>query len=456
MEIDMTKGKPFKLIIRFLVPVVLGNVIQQLYNLADSIIVGKYVGQDALAAVGATGTIMFLIIGFMIGMTSGFAVVTAQKFGAHKYNEVRYSVVSAIFLSALTVVILTTVSLIGMKGLLTLMNTPENVFQMSYTYISIICAGMIFNVTYNLTSALLSAVGNSKVPLYFLALSAGINVVLDLTFVIAFNMGVAGAALATIISQGISGFSCLFYIFKAEKGLSPTKEDWRHYKDFAGRQIKIGLPMAMQFSVTAIGTVIVQSALNTLGSVVMASYTASQKVEQVMTMPFQGMGVAMATYSGQNRGINDYRRIKQGVLQGALITIVYAIAAAFIVTLSVDFTIPLFVKEDPGPILEYAYMYFDICPKYFIPLGLIFVFRNALQGMGYSVTTLAGAAIELVSRIILSIVAVNNSSYAGVCYANAMAWLTAGILLFICYEIVIHRELKLNGGGPEAMEMLSR
>ncbi len=444
MEIDMTRGNPFKLIMRFLIPVVLGNVIQQLYNLADSIIVGKYVGQDALAAVGATGTIMFLILGFMIGMTSGFSVVTAQKFGAHKSDEVRYSVVSAIVMSAVITAVLTAVSLLGMRGLLTLMNTPDNVFEMSYTYISIICAGMVFNVLYNLTSALLRAVGNSKMPLVFLSMSAGINVALDLAFVIALNMGVGGAALATIISQGLSGIFCLIYIFKKEKGLSPRKEDWKHYRDFAKRQITIGLPMALQFSVTAVGTLIVQSALNTLGSVVMASYTASQKVEQVMTMPFSGMGVAMATYSGQNRGINDYKRINRGVIDGVIITVVYAVVAAVIVTLSVDFTIPLFMKpdEDPTFILANAHIYFDICPKFFVPLGLIFVFRNALQGMGYSVTTLLGAAIELISRIILSVIAVKNSSFEGVCYANVAAWVSACVLLFICYFVVIRKELR--------------
>ncbi len=449
MQINMTQGKPFKLIVRFLIPVVMGNVIQQLYNIADSIIVGKYIGQDALAAVGGTGTIMFLIIGFMIGMTSGFAVVTAQRFGARDNDGVRYSVVSAIYMSGIIVVIVTAVSLIGMRGLLTLMNTPDNVFDMSYTYISIICGGLVFNVLYNLTSALLRAVGNSRMPLYFLLLSALINVVLDLTFVIGLDWGVAGAALATIISQGISGFACLMYILKKEKGLSPEKADWKHYKDYAKKQFRIGLPMALQFSVTAIGTIIVQGALNTLGSVVMASYTAAQKIEQLVTLPFSGMGVAMATYTGQNRGINDYKRIRQGVRESAILTAVYAVVVAVLVVASVDYTIPLFVKEDPGPILEYAHMYFDICPRYFIPLGLIFVFRNALQGMGYSVTTLLGSAIELVSRIILSIVAVTKDSYAGVCYANAIAWLTAGILLFICYEILIMRELKRPELPPE-------
>ncbi|MBR6358766.1 MAG: MATE family efflux transporter [Lachnospiraceae bacterium] len=442
MEIDMTKGKPFKLIMRFLIPVVIGNIIQQLYNLADTIIVGKYVGQDALAAVGATGTIMFLIIGFMIGMTGGFAVVTAQKFGAREGDAVRHSVVSSIFLSAIITVVLTAVSLIGMRGLLTLMNTPEDVFSMSYTYISIICGGLVFNVLYNLTSSLLRAVGNSKIPLYFLLFSAILNVFLDLLFVIVLKTEVAGAALATVISQGVSGISCLIYIFKKEKALSPLKSDWKHYKDHAKKQLMIGIPMALQFSVTAIGTVIVQGALNTLGSVVMASYTASQKIEQLVTMPFQGMGVAMATYCGQNRGVDDYKRIRLGVRESAVITAVYAVLAAVAVSFTVDMTIPIFVKEDPAPILEYAYIYFDICPKFFIPLGLIFVFRNALQGMGHSVTTLLGAAIELVSRIALAVVSVKMHSYAGVCYANATAWLSAGVLLFICYEIAITKALR--------------
>lgn len=442
----MTKGSPFKLILKFLIPVVLGNIFQQLYNLADSIIVGRTLGEDALAAVGATGTIVFLIIGFMNGMTSGFAVVTAQRFGAHDEEGVRRSVVSSLVLSTVIVVVMTALSVSLMRALLTLMNTPDNVFEMSRVYITTICAGMVFTVLYNLTSALLRAVGNSKVPLYFLILAAGLNVILDLVFIIVFSMGVFGAAFATVISQGVSGICCLIYIIKKAPVLSPTKEDLSHYRDHMKQQVTIGLPMALQFSVTAIGTVIVQSALNTLGSTVMASYTASMKVENLVTMPFVGMGVAMATYAGQNRGIADYARIRKGANVGALMTVVYGVLSAALVMNTTQFTIPLFVDGDPSSLLQYADIYFSICPLFYIPLGLIFVYRNSLQGMGYSVTTLLGSAIELVSRIILSIYAVKNASYAGVCYANATAWMSAAVLLFICYEVVIVK--KLSSSNP--------
>ncbi len=440
----MTKGNPFKLIIRFLIPIVLGNIFQQLYNIVDSIIVGRYLGSDALAAVGATGTIMFLIIGFMNGMTSGVAVVTAQRFGAHDEDGVRHSVCSAFFIAGIATAAITAISLFGMRGLLTLMNTPEDVFEMSYTYIFTICAGLIFTVLYNLTSALLRAVGNSKIPLVFLLIAAGINVVLDLVFIIVCDMGVFGAAFATIISQGVSGIACLIYIFKKTPTLSPLKGDWAYYREHAKMQFRISIPMALQFSVTAIGTLIVQGALNTLGPVVMASYTAAQKIESLATMPFQGMGVAMATYSGQNRGVDDYVRIKRGVLSGAIITVIYGVVIAALLITTQQYTIPMFINEDPTAILAWAKVYFGICPFFYIPLGLIFVYRNALQGMGYSVTTLLGAAIELLSRIVTSFYAIKNESYAGVCFANSFAWLSAGILLLVCYEIVIKKELQLR------------
>ena len=442
MELDMTKGRPLSLIVRFLLPVVAGNIFQQLYNVADSIIVGRCLGADALAAVGATGTIVFLIIGFMNGMTSGFAVVTAQRFGGGDEEGVRTSVCGGIVLSAIICAVMTAASLVGMRGLLTLMNTPDNVFDMSYTYIFTICAGLVFTVLYNLTSAFLRAIGNSRVPLYFLLAAAGLNIVLDLVFIIYCNMGVFGAAFATVLSQGVSGIGCLIYIIRKCPVLSPQPADWRLYRACTRQQLNIGLPMALQFSITAIGTIIVQSALNTLGSTVMAAYTASQKVENIVTTPFLAMGVAMATYTGQNRGVSDYERIKKGTRDGAVITIFYAIAVAFAVVLTVDYTIPLFVDSDPEAILAPARVYFSICPMFYIPLGLIFVYRNTLQGMGYSVTTLLGAAIELASRIVLSIFAVKQASFAGVCYANAIAWLSAGILLFLCYRITIRKNLQ--------------
>lgn len=436
----MTKGRPLGLIVRFMLPLVAGNIFQQLYNIVDSIIVGKFIGTDALAAVGATGTIMFLIIGFMGGLTSGFTVVTAQRFGAHDRDAVRETVCGASILAGSIAVIMTVISLIGMKGLLTLMNTPDDVFDMSYTYITTIFSGLFFTVLYNLTAGLLRAIGNSRVPLYFLLLASCLNIGLDLTFILLCNMGVFGAALATVISQAVSGVACLCYIVFRTPELSPKKSDWQGAKKFMKLQFRIGLPMALQFSITAIGTIIVQSALNTLGSTVMAAFTASQKVESLVTQPFSGMGMTMATYSGQNYGVGDFRRIRRGAFVGTVISCIYAVLVGVLIALTPQYTVPMFIDGDPSLILQYAAVYFSIIPKYFIPLGLIFVFRNVLQGMGYAITTLMGGFIELGSRVVLSVYAIRNASFAGVCYADVAAWVCTGVFLVICYIVVFARK----------------
>lgn len=442
MEIDMTKGSPFKLIMRFLVPVVIGNVCQQLYNTVDSIVVGRFVGHEALAAVGAMGTVMFLLIGFANGMTSGYAVVTAQRFGAHDSEGVRASVCGSVILAVATTVTIMTFSMIFMKPILRLMNTPDDVFDFSYEYIMVIMGGLAFTVLYNLTSALLRAIGNSRTPLYFLLVAAAVNIVMDLTLVIVFDMGVVGTAVATVGSQGIAGILCLVYIIRKTPELSPHREDWKNAGRCMGLQFRIGLPMALQFSITAVGTIIVQSALNLLGSITMSAFTASQKVLQLMTQPFLALGVAMATFSGQNRGKGDYVRIRKGTFIGSIVTIVYAIAAAALLMATTDVTIPLFVDESAEQmeqILSAAHVYMGICPKFFVPLGLIFVFRNVLQGMGYSVTAMMGGIIELVSRSALSVYSIRFSSFAGVCYAEVAAWISACILLLISYFVVMRR-----------------
>ena len=227
MQTDMTVGKPMKMILDFTIPVFIGNVFQQFYNMADAIIVGKFVGTKGLAAVGSTGTIMFLIIGFLMGLTAGFTVLTSQKFGAGKMDEMRQSVGNAAILSIIISVIMTAVSMVGMHSLLTLMHTPEDIFQDAYTYIMIISAGIIATIFYNLFSSYLRAVGNSKIPLVFLVFSAALNVILDLVLIINFKMGVAGAAWATIISQGVSAILCLVYIYIRMPSLAPNRRHWR-------------------------------------------------------------------------------------------------------------------------------------------------------------------------------------------------------------------------------------
>lgn len=282
---DMTKGEPFKLILWFSIPLLLGNIFQQLYSMVDTIIVGKVIGTQALAAVGTTGPLNFLVLGFASGITSGFAVLVAQKFGAGNEWDMRKAVASAITLTALFTLALTLMSVLGTKALLKMINTPDDIFEDAYKYIVVIFGGIFTMMLYNLTACILRAIGDSKTPLYFLIVSSLLNIILDLVFIINFNMGVAGAAWATVISQGVSAVLCLIYMLKKYPVLRLTKKDFRA-EDTAwmyGRHLGIGLPMAFQFSITAIGTVILQGALNLFGSTTIAAYTAACKVEQLVS-----------------------------------------------------------------------------------------------------------------------------------------------------------------------------
>lgn len=443
MELDMTKGSPFRLIVRFIIPLIIGNIFQQLYSMVDTIIVGRTVGVNALAAVGATGTISFLIIGFMQGLTTGFTVMTSQRFGAQDGEGLRKSVGNAAVLSLITTVIMTFLSMVFMRPLLQLMRTPQDIMEMSYVYIIIICAGMGFTVLYNLLSSILRAVGNSVVPLIFLVVSAVTNIVLDLVLILQFQMGVAGAAVATIAAQGLSGILCLLYIMKKVPLLKLNKSHWSLDSNCVRNQLTIGIPMALQFSITAIGTIMVQVALNMLGSTVVAAYTAACKVEQLVTQPFWAMGMTMATYSGQNRGINDLERIRKGAGIANLMSILYA-ALIFVITVNTfHYIIRLFVPaKEVASILEYGKTYILICGTCFIPLGMIFIYRNVLQGCGYSLMPMLGGVVELVSRCVMAFIAAGMMSFVGVCLANASAWLTAGIFLWIAYLFTMRRMIR--------------
>lgn len=443
MELDMTQGNPGKLILQFTLPIIIGNVFQQLYNMVDAIIVGRFVGNLALAAVGATGTITFLILGFMQGLTTGFTVLTSQRFGAGDICGLKRSVGNAVLLSVMVTVLATGISLAGMKGLLRLMQTPEDIFGMAYTYICIICFGMWANILYNLLASLLRAVGNSKVPLYFLMISAGFNVVLDLVFIFVFRIGVAGAAWATVIAQGLSGILCLIYIAKRVSILHIGKEEWRLNGADSKNQIRIGVPMALQFSITAVGTIIIQTALNLLGSTAVAAYTAAVKLEQLTTQPFSAMGQTMATYCGQNMGKRDLKRIKRGVHTAELFTVVYAIVGALFIIRMVPFGVRLFVSEEIALITSYVLIYMKICGAFFIPLGLIFVYRNAMQGVGFGFMPMMGGVVELAARAIAAAVAVYMGSFTGICFGNVAAWAAAAVFLAGAYWWVIGRKTQI-------------
>lgn len=436
MELDMTKGKPSHLILKFIVPLIIGNIFQQLYSMVDTVIVGQYVGVKALAAVGATGTINFLILGFVLGMTAGFAVPVAQRFGAGDYKGMRKSIANAAILSGGVSVVMTLVSVACMKPLLRAMNTPEDIFDMSWSYIVIICLGMVCIVLYNLLSGILRAIGNSKVPLLFLIVSAILNILLDLFLIRVIPMGVVGAALATVISQGVSGILCLLYLMKKVPLVHPEKEDWRADRDCMALQLKIGLPMALQFSITAIGTIMVQAVLNMFGSIAIASYTAANKVEALVTQPFVAMGMTMATYAAQNRGINDFGRIRNGVRIANRMSAVYALLIYGVAVLLMPYLVPMFVNENVSEVLVYASVYIKISGAFYIPLGMIYIYRNVLQGCGYSFVPMMGGVVELVSRMAGAFAAAYFFSFEGICIANISAWVTAAVFLFIGYVVI--------------------
>lgn len=325
MNTDMTKGRPLPIILKFVLPIFLGNLFQQFYNMADTFIVGHFVGQNALAAVGATGTIMFLVLGLAQGLTTGFTVLTSQCYGSHHMKRLRHSFSNGVILAWIVIIFMTLLSVLTMHPLLKLMNTPADIYEDSYTYIIIICYGIVCSVFYNLFSSYMRAVGNSNVPLYFLIFSAILNVVLDIVFIVTFNWGVAGAAIATDISQGISAVLCLIYIYKKIRILVPERDDWKLTRADTAHQLRIGIPMALQFGITASGTMIMQAAINLFGATAVAAFTAANKVNGIMTQGFPSMGQAMATYCGQNYGGGGWKRIREGVNKALLASFAYAI-----------------------------------------------------------------------------------------------------------------------------------
>ena len=397
MKTDMTSGKPMSMILNFTIPVFIGSVFQQFYNMADAVIVGKFVGTKALAAVGATGTIMFLIIGFLTGLTAGFTVLTAQKFGAGKTEEMRQTVGNAAILSVAVSVVMTAGSMLGMESLLKFMNTPEDILADAYAYIMIICGGIFAQVLYNFLASVLRALGNSKTPLYFLIIAALLNIVLDLVFIIVFHMGAAGAAWATVISQGVSGVLCLLYIAKAVPELRLKRDDWRFRKGLAKKQISVGIPMGLQYSITAVGTMMVQSALNTLGSYAVAAFTAGSKIESVFSQAFVALGTTMATYNAQNIGAGKLERVRQGFRCAHVIGIAYAVITGLFLVFAGKYLSYLFISDNAAEVIPMVDIYVKCVGIFFIPLHFVNVLRNGIQGMGYGVLPMlsgvAGKAI---------------------------------------------------------------
>ena len=387
---DLTVGSPMKLILSFAVPMLLGFLFQQFYNMVDTIIVGKCLGVSSLAAVGSTGSINFMIIGFCTGACSGFAIPVAQKFGAGDYKGMRKFVANAGWLSAVFAVVMTTVVGALCMNILQWMNTPEDIFQYASGYIGIIFGGLGAAIYYNMIAGILRAVGDSRTPLYFLIFSSVLNVVLDLAAVLVFHGGVEGAAAATVLAQLASAVLCHWYAWRKYPDIWPERRHWSQSLSQGWKHLRIGLPMALQFSVTAVGIMILQAYLNGFGSAVIAGYTAAGKVENLVTQPFTTLAAAMEVYCGQNYGAGRPDRIRQGIVSSLKMG---GAAALGMLVLNVCFgrqMIRLFLEPYDPVIVEYGYTYLVIIGVFSMALCALQIVRSSLQGMGEALVPMAG------------------------------------------------------------------
>lgn len=443
---DMTTGGPTKLILLFSIPLLIGNIFQQLYNMVDTIIVGRCINTDALAAVGLTGPMSFLVIGFVMGLTSGFAVLVAQRFGAKDEAGMRHCVGIITILSVVITILVTVLAVGTTRPLLRLINTPDNVIEQSCQYIGTIFAGIGATVLYNVLACILRALGDSKTPLYFLMISSVLNIGLDFLFIMNLGLGVRGAALATVVSQGVSGILCFLYIRRKFPILHLTKQDFAWDGKLAWKHLSIGLPMAFQFSITAIGVIVLQGALNLFGSEKIAAYTAASKVEQLVSQPAGTFGVTMANYTGQNLGAARIDRIRKGVRQATILTLCFAAFGMLIMTLCGDPLTRLFITgEDAAKVEEIisaSKQYLRISAMFFPFLFVIFIYRNTLQGVGRSFMPLMGGVLELVVRCVAASVLPGMLGFVGVCLTGPLAWVSAAVLLFISYVVIIRQVQK--------------
>lgn len=435
---DLTKGEPLKLILLFSVPLLIGNIFQQLYNIADLVIVGRLLGVEPFAAVGAVAPLFFLIMFVIVGFTNGFAVVTGQRYGAKDYDGVRDSVVVSTILSTIVTLIFSVICTIFMNPILHWLNVPENIYHNAYWYIEIVVIGLLSTTMYNLLASIIRALGDSKTSLYFLIIASIINIILALVFIEVFHMGVPGSAVAVILSQAISVILCLFFVKYKFPILHLKKSDWmikfdRTFYNSVYEHMRIGFPMAVQFSIIGIGIIIIQSVCNTFGSNVIAALTAALRIEQIATLPMMSFGVALASYVAQNFGARKFKRIRLGVIKTSTINIALSILMAFVMRIWGTDIIGAFIGTATEEIIDIAHRYLLISTIFYFFLGQIFIYRNALQGMGETIFPLFACIAELVMRAFAAVYLAMKFGYIGIFYSGPIAWISASTILFLGY-----------------------
>ncbi len=431
---DLTVGKPLKLVLSFAAPLLFGVLFQQFYSFVDTAIVGRYLGADKLAAVGATGSVNFLIIGLCLGLCSGFAIPVAQAFGAHDESEVRRTVWHASVLSAVLSVVFAAAAVLLCKPLLRLMNTPEAILEDSASYIRIIFAAIPCCVLYNMASGILRSLGDSRTPVVFLVFASLVNIALDLVLILAAGMDVAGAAVATAISQLLAGIGCVVVMIRRFPILRMHREDRRISWPMARRMLGIGLPMGLQFSITAIGSVVVQWSVNGLGLSAVPAVSAAGKLSAFFACAFDALASTMATFAGQNIGARKLDRVHEGLKAAALVGVIYCLGAFAVVLLFTRPLLSLFI--DPAAVPEVTAMgvrYLTINAAFYIPLLFVNIVRLSIQGMGFTRVAMFAGLFEMIARTAVALFLVPVMGFTGACLANPAAWIAADLFLFPCY-----------------------
>ena len=452
---DLTKGEPLKLILLFSVPLLIGNIFQQLYNIADLVIVGRLLGVEPFAAVGAVAPLFFLIVFVIVGLTNGFAVVTGQRYGAKDFDGVKNSVVISTLLSTVVTFIFSILCTVFMEQILHWMNIPQNIYHNAFWYIEVIVIGLISTTIYNLLASVIRALGDSKTPLYFLIIASIINIILALIFIENFHLGVPGSALAVVVSQGISVILCLFFIKYKFPILHLKKTDWLikfddKFYNSAYEHLRVGIPMAIQFSIIGIGIIIIQSVCNTFGSNVIAAVTAALRIEQIATLPMMSFGVALASYVAQNFGARKFKRIRLGVIKTSTINVILSISMALVMRFWGTDIIREFIGSATSEIINIAHQYLLISTIFYFFLAQIFIYRNALQGMGETFFPLIACIAELFMRAFAAIYLAMKFGYIGIFYSGPIAWVSASTILFLGYlgsikRIIFKVREKLHG-----------
>ncbi len=449
---DMTSGSPMRLILGFFIPMLFGFLFQQFYNMMDTVIVGRYLGVKALAAVGSTGSINFMILGFCMGICSGFAIPVAQKFGEKNDHALRQFVANSGWLAAGFSAVMTLTVCLLCRNILVWMRTPKDILEGAYSYIFVIFLGIPAAFLYNLLAGIIRSMGDSTTPLIFLLISSVMNVVLDLFMITVWKLGVAGAAWATVISQGVSGALCFLYMRKKFTVLKMTGEEWKPHRYSMKVLCGMGIPMGLQYSITAIGSVVLQTAVNSLGSAAVASVTAGSKISMMFCCPFDAMGSTMATYGGQNTGARKLGRISRGVRDCTILGAGYSLLAVMLIYCFGDVIAGLFVERGETEILADTRLFLLVNAMFYFPLALVNIYRFVIQGMGYSRLAILAGVSEMAARSVMGFCLVPMFGYTAVCFASPMAWIAADLFLVPAYLHVMRRlqvVMKPEGGKAE-------